>query len=454
MLFELLQTKNLLSRKGVNSSAIESLSITQILDIAKEIVNTTRLQTVSHNQTIFSYSASYSVGGGREACSNLGHRIERVDELARFALMYSDRVFINNFFSEYTHYTKSDITLLRERLYEDLCLLAYMKPFMESEYLTFFAPPKGCIHQWTREILDPDAIKRLNNEKKRLLKEYLKVTSISLSQKNGEYKLACEAPVPYIEHGRIVYTYPSTNLPKPLIDMPRIINRVNNGESVSISESVRKKLNFHRVNTRYLMDNISYEITTSQLLNTSFLTSNELHIASLKSITNDKDIEQRNAIAQKHLTSIVPFVNDIEINDLIKLRAREAESFDQYRHALNEAIDEFRANTTDFKEKDARALYSDVIAPRLSTLDRNVKNAKKDLVRKAAKSIIAITGAISFGIYTGLIPTDMAELAKVVGLSKIAADILEKSLPFGDAVSTIKNDDLYFLWKVKRKSQS
>jgi hypothetical protein len=451
-LFDMLRMKNIITHKGVKASTVESLPLSQILDTASEIVNATRLNIVNPNRTIFSYSASYSVGGGREACASLNHRITRLDELARFALMYSDQVYINNFFSEYSHYENADIDFLRRYFFEDVYLLTCLEPLLQVGLLSFFSPPVGCIHQWTKRILNDEAEKKLNREERRLKKEYLTKTSITLRQKDDKYKLDCNAPEPYIEHGTKVFTYLPNTLPKPLLDMPRIINRVRKGESVPLSESVRRKLGFHEENAFDVIENVSYEVTTSQLLNTSFLTSNELHISCLKSITGDPDIEERNAIAQKHLTSIIPFINDVEINDLIKLRNREAESFNQYRRALNEAIDEFRANTTDFKEKDARALYSDVIAPRLSALDRNVKNAKKDLIRKASKSVIAVTSAISFGIYTGLIPTEIAELAKVVGLTKIVADIVEKALPLGEAVSTIKNDDLYFLWKVKKKA--
>jgi hypothetical protein len=72
------------------------------------------------------------------------------------------------------------------------------------------------------------------------------------------------------------------------------------------------------------------------------------------------------------------------------------------------------------------------------------------LTKKTYRSVAAVVGAISFGIYTGFIPTELLEMAKLVGLTKIAADILEKAFSLGDAENNIKNEDLYFLWKAKR----
>ncbi len=44
----------------------------------------------------------------------------------------------------------------------------------------------------------------------------------------------------------------------------------------------------------------------------------------------------------------------------------------------------------------------------------------------------------------------MAEIAKALGFTKVATDILEKLLPLGDAANAVKSDDLYFLWRIKK----
>ena len=105
---------------------------------------------------------------------------------------------------------------------------------------------------------------------------------------------------------------------------------------------------------------------------------------------------------------------------------------------------------SDFTEKQAREIYSDLIETRLASLDKRVKVAKKDLLKKSVRSVVAVAGVISFGLYSGFISGETAELIKTLGLAKIAYDVVEKSIPIGEAKSAIKSDDLYFLWKAKK----
>jgi hypothetical protein len=134
---------------------------------------------------------------------------------------------------------------------------------------------------------------------------------------------------------------------------------------------------------------------------------------------------------------------------LIRVREREEEAFITYRYALNKAIGEFRASGDTFSERDARALYSDIIAPKLTALNQKVNQAKRDLKTKASRSFIALAGVITFGVYTGIIPPEYKALATALGFTKTVQDILGNILPLGDAKNSIRNEELYFLWKVK-----
>ncbi|HEX5735364.1 MAG TPA: hypothetical protein VF131_21215 [Blastocatellia bacterium] len=447
--FELLRENNFISRKGVRLSAIESIPKNKIIDIAQAIVTETKLPVDKRDATLFSHSASLSLGGSREECEKLACRTQKINELVRFALFYSDKVYINNFFSGYIHLKDlKDESKIKARFYDDVCLMQILKPFFESKHILLFTSPEHrCPNCWANLSFGPDASNRLKKEYRRLAREYFENTSVKLFQRNGAYGVLFEGPEPYYEHGRGVI---SPTPPPALNSMPRVLQRAKSIEGVTLSKATSKKLEFHKAFATEVLNNISFELSASHFLNTSFLTEKMLHVSFLQSISNNPDIERRNAIAYKFLTSIVPFAEDVEIKDLIKLRRREEEAFIQYRRALNEAIDEFKTSDVAFNERQARTLYSDVIAPQLSMLDQKVQVAKKDLVTKAYRSILAVTGAISFGIYTGFIPTEMAEMAKVLGFTKVGADILEKLLPLGDAASAVKNDEMYFLWRARK----
>jgi hypothetical protein len=94
-IFESLKKKDLLSRRGrVNELAIDTLSKSEIVELAETIVENSESEEpdVVHNNT-FTHSAGSSLAGGRGfACEGLDHRLEGVERLARFAVMYSDKV--------------------------------------------------------------------------------------------------------------------------------------------------------------------------------------------------------------------------------------------------------------------------------------------------------------------------------------------------------------------------
>lgn len=460
-IFALLEYKNILSQEGISMSTIASYTVNEIFDLAEAIVTLSQGSELNPSTSIFAHSASLSLGGSREDCSSLPCRNSRIDELARFALMYSDKVYINNFFLNYRHIQNhfkedhhiQDETSLKRDFYEDLCLLLRLRSLLEEGYITLLTLPNDfCPKCLSYKSFDSYNVDALNRERKRLENEYLANTSLTFERHGSKFYIRCNGPEPYFEHGGI--SFPYTTIPQSLTSKPKIMNRIRKGGTIQLSHQISQEFTFHKRFAGEVVRNISYDLASAQILNTSFLTNKSLHISFLESLSNDPDIERRNAIALEHLTSLVPFVGDVEIQNLLKIRRREEESFIKYRHALNEAIDEFRANKNSFSEKDARALYSDVIAPHLSSLDQGIKDAKRDLLAKPLASVGALVGVISFGIYTGILPNELVAMAKALGLSKIAYDVLEKTILLKNEERAIRNEDLYFLWKVRKKASA
>ena len=157
------------------------------------------------------------------------------------------------------------------------------------------------------------------------------------------------------------------NLHHEIYKRPRILKNLETGKPINISKTLIKKLELHEDRVHEVATNAIYGLSTSKCLNTTFLTENELHLNLLNSLQDDKRTVDKNIIASDHMTSIVPFVEDVDINNLVKLRKRENEAFLIYRRALCQAINEFKSMDS-FTENDAKLLYSDVIAPCLASL--------------------------------------------------------------------------------------
>jgi hypothetical protein len=234
--------------------------------------------------------------------------------------------------------------------------------------------------------------------------------------------------------------------------MPRIVQRALDGETVRLSRDVRLKLKRHEDLAGDILGSVVFEMAVSKILRTSYVSETELPIKILSAVSGDRDLARRNSLIQKHLTSIVPFIGDASPAAVVQLRRREEESFLTYRQTLNKAIDDVRAERSNLKESDARAIYSDVMAPGLARLDRAIRAARRDLLKDLGRSVGAWTGAITFGMYTGLLPDQLLGVAKALGLTKILADFGRTAAKLMSPEDPIKNEDLYFLWRVRQMS--
>lgn len=448
LLFEFLKDFELVKRKRVNVSLIDSLTRRDIHKIVELLVLLTETQVSQVAQNTFAHSASQSLTG-RWNCTFLPHRLEQLSEVARFAALYSDCVYVENFFLDYEHF--DSLSMLREMLHDDLWMLIAMKPLLDSKRIQFYTPEMhSCLHCF-ETVFGEDTRRNIERGYKVLTRDYFENSSASLIEYNRRVcKFVLDGPEPFYKHP-MVMIYPGKGpIREAISTKPRLLQKLKDDGSAKLSVALAKKLQLHREFAGTTANSATFGILSSRILKTSFLTDNPLDISFLKAISGRPEIDLRNQIALKHLASVVPFVGDVRIPDLLKLRKREEEAFLNYRKALNEAITEFTSLHSPFTEKEAREIYSDLIQPRLAALDKRIRVAKKDLVMKSIRSVVAVAGVISFGLYTGFISGEVAEVIKTLGLTKIAVDVVEKAIPIGEAASAAKSDDLYFLWKAKK----
>ncbi|TRZ75874.1 MAG: hypothetical protein D4R93_04225 [Deltaproteobacteria bacterium] len=447
-----LKQHGLIGRKGPKVSTIRSLSLTKIADIAVELDHAITFSRQREQNSIFCHSASLGLGGDSSECMNLDCRISRINRLARFALMYSDKVYISSFFSAYKDIDDSDNTeFIQRQFYEDLLVIDQVRPLLEHGYIDVFPPNMDtCFSCQAREFLGDAAGKRFPVEYDKLQREYLDRMSVEVEKDGDTYLFTCDGPFPYFDHESIS-ALSSENVHPALMSKSRIMGSIEKGKIVQLSKSMIKELGLHINMAHDVATNAIHGLTTSACLKTSFLTEHDLHVSFLNSLNAATRTRENNRIASKYLSSIVPFAEDVALVDIMKLRKREEESFISYRQALNQAIDTFRSSGNDFTVHDAQALHADVIAPSLANLDRSVKEAKKDLISKPFRSLAGVVGVISFGMLTGLVPPDIAPLAKTIGLIKFAADVVKDTMAVGDKERVVRNDQFYFLWKLKKR---
>jgi hypothetical protein len=452
---EILRKNDILGKKGPKWKTINALSLAKMGDLIQEVKEATLANHHQAKHSVFSFSASLGLGGGSSECLHLGCRLSRINALARFALMYSDEVFINNFLTDYNFESLSlgeDFYQTQRYLYDDLIVFQDVLPLIEQGYVKLFEPQRNLCFSCQAELfLGRNANKKFSENYERLKGEYLTNMHVECQKEFEDFVLKIGGPNPYFNSESIYILFDYT--PEAFLSRPRILNQIQKGKVIQLSKSLTKDLELHTQLAHDVAKNAIYGLATSNALETSFLTEKELHIDFLNSLHGDPEIRERNSIALEHLESIVPFVGDVDLKDIVKLRKREEEAFIAYRQALNLAIKNFTSSKASFDTKEARALHADVIAPSLAVLDRKVKQAKRDLVKKPIRSLIGVVGAISFGLLTGLMSPNTAAIAETVGLVKFSADVIENVISISEKEKEIENDQFYFLWKLKKKSK-
>ncbi len=446
---EILTSKNLLGRKGPKKSAVSSLSLSRIIDIAEETEESIRNGHKRIDTSIVSHSVSL------DECNGINCRLERIDRLARFTLMYSDKLYLPSFFYSYSGEPTSifdirgNVGNMRERLYNDARIVYEIRHLLQSEHISFFSPLRDvCFSCQAKTYLGEKIGAQFNKKYKKLQNEYLKQMSVQCAKVVDNYIVTVDCPYPYLDHG---YGVKLKDIPRPLFNQHSLVDKILKGDNVLFPKSLIKQFKLHVGAAHQVATNAIHGLVTSACLRTSFLTEQDIHILFLNSLHSNLDISRKNEIALKHLSAIVPFINDVDLKNLIKLRNRERESFLSFRHALGQAIGNFATIKGEFTEKDARCIHADIIAPSLASLDRKVRSAKRDLVTKPIRSILGIVGVISFGLFTGLLPENLSQIAKVLGLLKFGSDTLKEIMAAGDKERSIENESFYFLWKVKQK---
>ncbi|MCE5187293.1 MAG: hypothetical protein LLF76_14335 [Planctomycetaceae bacterium] len=449
-IFEMLKKRDLFKRGQLNTAKIQNLSVKEIIDVSESIED--NLQDDCKGQTndlSFASSLDLSGVGG---CRYYDCRQKRLDRLARFSLMYADKVYIGSVFSHFLslkNQKKEELSQVQYDYLESLKLILSVKPLIEKGYLNVYPVPTRMCRNCLSKLLEQDAVV-FEKAIDKLKSQFLLNVKAQAEMKRG--KLAClfSSTKGILDCTRVrVFD----DIPEKLQKRTNVLGEISSGQRVDLTPDLMVDLDLDSSYASDVVMNSSFGLLVSKLFKSSFLTGDQIHIDFLNSLNNSEYIKRNNEIADKHLTSIVPFIEDIALCDILKIREAEGDAFVIYRHALNEAMDHFKNAKEDFTEQNARNLYLDVIEPSLSKLNRTVTLSRKVFKKQLYRPVLGLVGTISFGVTTGLIKPELGAIATFAGLGSCLPDMINQILKLGDAEDAIQNEPFYFLWKVKQKAK-
>jgi hypothetical protein len=269
---------------------------------------------------------------------------------------------------------------------------------------------------------------------------------------NGMYNMRMSGPEELIEHGYMAHMSPD---PPPCVTHDKKIRKsVKKGKEVSVPRSWVEKMSLDISLADHSFQNAMFGLRSAQTLGSHFVTDRSLDVALANDISSSQDLIERNNIVQKHLTSIVPYLEDVNPSEILHIRQNEEEAFIRFRQTLNTAIDESNSsNSRPFGEKEAETLFQDVLRPELARLDQVARRAQQSVLKGTTRTAVACGAAITFGYFTGLLSGGLLATAKALGLLKVVSDLTSNSLKSADASKNLQSSPMYFLWQIKRESE-
>ena len=125
-------------------------------------------------------------------------RTRRADELGRFAALYADKVYIHNFLTDPLAALKHDVEqhedIVRENFYDDLSVLAHLRPIIEAGKVTVVTPGGvSCAQCLAEQAWGKDAGERLGKEFDNLEEQLLREMQVSVRYERGVFRVGISA---------------------------------------------------------------------------------------------------------------------------------------------------------------------------------------------------------------------------------------------------------------------
>lgn len=446
---ELFERADLVSDNKVNNVKLSSMKIGYLIDICKQSAEITSDDLVKPTDTIFSHSASLSLGGSRSPCASIECRTKNIQHLMQFSALYSDRVYIDNLFSYHIPSFKyNKASDLKRNIHEDLQLMIKIRPMLEAGIIVPITSKNTCGYCLANNKCGAEQPDCFSDIEKHLYDLFDSSTTVEITKENkNDYGVRCIGPERLIAHGSSNTNYKRSELIE-IFGGNSFINKLKYNRPVILSDELKSKINVHRNLADDHLATIRFETASSKNLKTSYLSEENLHIDIINKYFSNSDFHRINNIIQKNMTTLLPFIDGVNSSEIMKLRQNDGDSFILFRKELNDIIKKYIIKSPeDFTDRSAMEIYSEFIEPELSKLNRTVKNAENSLSKGIVRKIASLTGALSFGFFTGYLPNLPAVISP---LFNQIVNLQEWMMSQSDTEETIKSENMYFLWKVKQ----
>ena len=457
--FDLLRRKGLTNHEKIEDAIMYKWSLKDILDLNESLLDVIEIQPEGNNDiTNFNFVANSSLSAQISGpCVELNCRLRRADRLARFAALYSDRIYVQNYFDQYPQKIPHMPTewldeTLRTQFAGDLEVLLALKPLLESGIVCLVKHPAfhicpSCLEKSLPALAETR--KTLEKQIQVISDNYLEHTSAVL---NLDYPFPYECCIDLKGPDDLFENGESSEVRAD----PWLLKKVNSArrrtkaQEIRLSKKELKRAGIIEDELRKVTMDILLQHFCSRFLNAKYLTDRDIDVQLLDSLTYDDDFKAYNEVARSRLLYELPVLDDVPLDFLLAVRKNEHEAFLVYRNTISQVIREYLSQRRHISDQDAQQIYEDIIYPRLCELNAKVTSIKSS-AWNAFKRDIAITSTVAvLGMYSGILPLEMKAIVAGLGGLNAAKDTLKL---LGRSITTpdeIRSDNFYYLWKVSK----
>lgn len=421
---------------------IYKLPVNKVIELLKNCYNLVNLSRPQFDSTsIFNFSANTPLSGGVRPCSCIECRLKNAYKLSILAALYSDTVVVPNLF-DYSHHAKFNFKNKDQefnfynRVAGDIIVFLHFKPLIEVGIIQV----NPTVISLCRECL----LKTLKEEKN--LKQNFNLIERKLENNlKRKIKFIFDTPKSIVIQDSEKYT--DTEVIEFSI-LPSEFKKYIGKIPYTFNTKEAKKLGlFREMIFNSAFDDLILQKYSLGARGLSYLTNRRIDSEIIEAVSQ-KDKNYNRAMVEG-LTHSLPFLEGVDIEKILRVRKEDNLAFRVYRDAIKKLIKE--TEDTD-SEKSLREAVNDIVIPEVNKIENIINNSKRYFRRKAKHKIIFDSIVISIGMLgSTFFSFDVGQLIKALGGTFLAKDILKDLSSASNIPIEARNNNYYFLWKIKNK---
>jgi hypothetical protein len=386
----------------------------------------------------FRFVASRHLRG--DACP--GCRAEKIGFLARFAALYSDVVIVPLPLGRPSSASSVDAAKLQIRdavesliLLRPLILANIVRPAVMTtrNCCQFHADNLKEFAELTHHVAGAIADDRVGD-----FRMYYEPPA----EPGKACEIHIEGPRNYLEHGGIVW-----RMSEPPVWVAKSWRRDSSGRILVPPQKIRRSGLIHDIFQRIANDT-TFHFAYGNRSRARFLTDLPGEAELLRGIRDEGPSAQQNRAATliSAMTHALPFIGDLDVSEILKIRGEISESFEQYRWALTGIISEHGGQR--LKTREASQICITELAPKIAVLENKVAIERRRFSNKVVTTSGVVGVVVMLGLF-GLMPPSQSCSLFGGALTALTGMLAESRSPLPGTAS----QDLYFLLRMKQSGR-